>query len=279
MNSSNFRVRIGRPHSERIASMARQLRKSQRQERILAALHLNPSLRVHQLSDALSVSAETIRRDLAELDDCGKIKRTYGGAVRTQEFEPALAERLMLNVRERQAIAERTVGMLRGVEAMLIGGGSTTLHFAKALSATEHGLTVITPAYHIAMELSRNPRIEVICLPGTFDGHEGLVHGPSTISALARFHLPIAVIGASGLHGAGISEAMPGAAEVYQAMITNADQVFIVADSSKFNKRALNLVSHWKDNFTLVTDAKPEEELGAALQGSSTSIKIAEPVN
>jgi len=259
--------------------MARQLRKSQRQEKILAALHLNPSLRVHQLSDTLAVSAETVRRDLAELDESGKIKRTYGGAVRAQEFEPALSERLMLNVRERQAIAERTVGLLRGVEAMLIGGGSTTLHFAKALSATEQPLTVITPAYNVAVELSRNPRIEVICLPGTFDGHEGLVHGPSTISALARFHLPIAVIGASGLHRAGISEAMPGAAEVYQAIITNADRVFIVADSSKFNKRALNLLSDWQDNFTLVTDAEPEGELRAALQDRGARIEIAEPAN
>lgn len=257
--------------------MASQLRKSQRQEKILAALHLNPSLRVHQLSEALGVSAETVRRDLAELDDSGKIKRTYGGAVRAQEFEPALSERLMLHVGERQAIAERTVGLLRGVEAMLIGGGSTTLHFAKALSATEQALTVITPAYNVAVELSRNPRIEVICLPGNFDGHEGLVHGPSTISAVAGFHLPVAVIGVSGLHRGGISEAMPGAAEVYRAIISNADRVFIVADSSKFNKRALTLLSDWQDNFTLVTDAEPDGELRAALQDRGARIEIAEP--
>lgn len=259
--------------------MARQLRKSQRQEKILAALHFNPSLRVQQLSNELSVSAETVRRDLAELDDSGKIKRTYGGAVRTQEFEPALSERLMLHVHERQAIAERAVGLLHGVEAMLIGGGSTTLYFAKALGATDQTLTVITPAYNVAMELSRNPRIQVICLPGTFDGHEGLVHGPSTISAVARFHLPVAVIGVSGLHRMGISEAMPSAAEVYQAIINNADRVFIVADSSKFNKRALTLLSEWRENFTLVTDTEPDGELGAALRDRGARIEIAAPAN
>jgi len=72
------------------------------------------------------------------------------------------------------------------------------------------------------------------------------------------------------------SEAMPGAAEVYQAIITNADRVFIVADSSKFHKRALTLLSDWQANFTLVTDAEPEGELRAALQDRGTCIEVAE---
>jgi len=153
-------------------------RKTQRQNQILEKLVLNPSLRVHQLAEALEVSTETVRRDLAELDEGGKINRTYGGAVRTQRFEPALSERLQLKVNERQAIARRALEMLGNYETLLIGGGATTLHFARAIRQLQHPMTVITPAYGVAQELSHNPFFEVFCLPGTFEGREGLVCGP-----------------------------------------------------------------------------------------------------
>ena len=67
--------------------------KSDRQARIVAELRATPSLRVNELAELLGVSTETVRRDLAELDERGLINRTYGGAMRPVAFEPALAER------------------------------------------------------------------------------------------------------------------------------------------------------------------------------------------
>src|SRR6218665_4082433 len=64
-------------------TLATQSRKSRRQEQILETLLLNPTQRVHQLAQTLRVSAETVRRDLAELAEGGKLSRTYGGALRT----------------------------------------------------------------------------------------------------------------------------------------------------------------------------------------------------
>ena len=79
--------------------------------------------------DQLGVSTETVRRDLSELDSTGQIKRTYGGAVRTKTFEPALAERS--NAAHRRARKDRPDGG-RAMWAMrtvyFIGGGATTLH-------------------------------------------------------------------------------------------------------------------------------------------------------
>lgn len=68
-------------------------------------------------------------------------------------------------------------------------------------------------------------------------------------------------------------------APVADRIINNADRVFVVADSSKFNKRALTLLSDWRENFTLVTDAEPDGELGAALRDRGARIEIAEPTN
>ena len=87
-------------------------RKDIRHERILSALEANPALRVAQLAEDLSVSSETIRRDLAELDQLGRISRTYGGAVRSSHFEPALNERMTIHVPERRAIAQAAMQRL-----------------------------------------------------------------------------------------------------------------------------------------------------------------------
>jgi len=249
-------------------------RKTQRQNQILEKLVLNPSLRVHQLAEALEVSTETVRRDLAELDEGGKINRTYGGAVRTQRFEPALSERLQLKVNERQAIARRALEMLGNYETLLIGGGATTLHFARAIRQLQHPMTVITPAYGVAQELSHNPFFEVFCLPGTFEGREGLVCGPQTIKALERFQVPVAVLGASGVNREGISEALLSAGQVYQAMTAIADQVFVLADSSKFNKRALTLFSPWSKKHTLLTNEQPAGELRSAMTDGGAHAEV-----
>ncbi|ABM56451.1 DeoR/GlpR family DNA-binding transcription regulator [Verminephrobacter eiseniae] len=255
--------------------MATQSRKSRRQEQILETLLLNPTQRVHQLAQTLRVSAETVRRDLAELAEGGKLSRTYGGALRTQQFEPALSERLLLKVRERQAIARQAAQRLGNMDVLMIGGGATTLHFARAIRRLNHPMTVITPAYSVAQELSRNPCFEVMCLPGIFEGKEGLVCGPEAIKAIERFHVPVAVLGASGVSREGVSEALLSAGQVYQAIMANSDQVFVLADGSKFNKRALTLLGTWQSNITLVTDVQPSGELQTAISQGRVLVEVA----
>lgn len=250
-------------------------KKAARQERILTALDRNPSLRVNELSDELGVSSETIRRDLSELDGAGRISRTYGGAVRNQVFEPALAERLKLKVRERQAIAKTTLSLLDGIDTLFIGGGATVLHFARALRALPKPMNILTPSFSVAIELSANPRMQIMSLPGLFDGSEGLVHGPDTLAAIRKYNVPAAVLGASGIDGSGVSEALLAASQVYSAIIEQSDRSLILADATKFNKRALTAIAAWAPNIHLVTDARPSADLAQAIEVGHASITIA----
>ena len=84
-------------------------KKTNRQNRILNQLEVNPRIRVNEMAEDLGVSTETVRRDLAELDGAGRIQRTYGGAVSIKTFEPALAERSTLHVGPRERIAKMAV--------------------------------------------------------------------------------------------------------------------------------------------------------------------------
>lgn len=254
-------------------------RKDIRHDRILGALEANPALRVTQLADELAVSSETIRRDLAELDQLGRISRTYGGAVRSSQFEPALNERMSINVSERRAIAQAAVERYAGADALLLGGGATMLQFARALRLCQQRMTVLTPAYAIAAELAANPLIEVMMLPGIFEPREALVGGSETIRAIARYRAPVAIIGASGLNEDGISEAMLSAGEVYAAMLDHAGEGVILADHSKFEKRALVLLRGWSAGLTLICDSPPPAPLAASIRSNGSTLVIAPPAS
>jgi len=251
-------------------------KKSIRQDRIIHTLEINPAMRVHELADVLEVSAETVRRDLAELDKTGRIKRTYGGAVRTTGFEPALTERLQLHVHERERIAKHALQLIESAESIFVGGGASTLHFARALRHFQNTITVLTPSLSVAAEVATNPRIEVMVLPGVLDSIERLVHGAETVQTISRYRASIAVVGASALDANGVSEAKLTAAQVYSSIINYSDHVIVLADHSKFEQRALQSILDWGPHTTLITDTPPPEKLQYQLEDTGAQIVIAE---
>lgn len=252
-------------------------KKSARKARILASLDANPLLRVNDLAFELGVSSETVRRDLNELEERGRITRTYGGAVRTQSFEPALGERLALHVPERQRIARKALELVADAESLFIGGGASTLHFARVLRGIDRRLQVITAAFSIAHEVAANPLVQVMALPGLVEAKEGLVVGGETLSAIRKYRPPLAVMGASGISEEGVSEALMSSAQVYGEMIENAGETLVLADHTKFGHRALQVITRWQPDRTLVTDADPDGALAAAIRDTGARIVIADP--
>ena len=250
-------------------------RKTRRQARILDALQLNPAKRVAELALELEVSAETVRRDLTELDALGQLQRTYGGAIRTAQFEPGLCERLKLHIAAREKIAKRTVELLDGVGSLFLGGGATTFHVARVLSTIDRPITVLTASFGIATELAHNAQIEVIFLPGRVEHGEGMVCGPETLQYISKYRTPIAIIGASSIGRTGVSEALLSAAQVYESMIASAGHSLVVADTSKLAKCALRLILHWNENTTLITDRPLDDTTTTAIVKSGASLQIA----
>ncbi len=251
-------------------------KKLRRQGQILDVLGLNPTMRVNEMARTLGVSSETVRRDLAELDETGQIKRTYGGAVRTNEFEPALAERLKLHIQERERIARFGLSRVEGVPSIFVGGGATTLHFARALRNTKQQITILTASYSVASQLATNSLIEVMMLPGRLDPNEGQVFGPETVGFIAQYNVPVAIMGASAIDDKGVSEASLSAAQTYSAMIEHAERTIVLADSSKFGTRSLQTILNWGPTTSLITDTAPLHELRNKLDNHSVELLIAE---
>ena len=258
-----------RPHSR--------LTKTDRHGRIVAELRAKPSLRVNDLAAGLGVSTETVRRDLAELDDAGLISRTYGGATSAVRGEPGVAIRETLRVAERLLIANAAVKLVEAGDILMIGGGATTLHFARRLAVDFDYLTVITHAFPIAAALAANSTHKILMLPGQYDGREGLIHGADTIDALQLFHASKSFLGASGLTGEGPNDAGLGPGLVYGAMVRRSAQTIILADHGKFDLPSLKVFSRWSAAMTLISDAQPKGALHKAIHAAGATVVVAAP--
>ena len=249
--------------------------KAGRQRQIVADLRLYPAFRVGELASRLGVSTETIRRDLAELDELRLISRTYGGAMRPIIYEPGLAEREVLMVAERQRIAAAAAGRVERNDILMIGGGATTTHFAKHIAALDLPMTVITHSFSIAIALATNPLVCVLMLPGQYDGREGLIHGAETVEALQRFRANKAFLGASGLTVEGPNDAAMGPGQIYGVMTRRSATTCVLADHSKFDRPSLTVYAPWAHTITLISDQKPEGDLAAALAEGGAKVVIA----
>ncbi len=252
------------------------LRKRERQDRILAELRLSTAIRIQDLAGSFQVSTETIRRDLEEMAETGHIMRTYGGAVAPQlGGEPGWMERDNLMVAEREAIGARAAEFVRDGETILIDAGSTTLHLARRLAASDRAITVVTNGYAAAIALGTNPRIAVHVCPGRHNPHEGGVTGAETIAYLNRFHLDRAFIGASGINVEGVNEADSEAATVKRAMLRRAAVPMLLLDHSKFGRRNFQIICPLDELPHLVTDEEPGPDLGAALARAKVEVHLA----
>jgi DeoR/GlpR family transcriptional regulator of sugar metabolism len=251
------------------------LSKALRHQRILAQLEAAPTLRASELSVALSVSGETIRRDLMELQKQGRIDRTYGGATRPLALDTARSDRRQAMIAEREAIAAMVSTMILPGEVLMLGGGATTYHVARFLAARNRDLTIITHDFANATALGVNPTFRVLFCAGRLHSGEGFLMGSQTIASLNGYEANRAIVGASGIAARGTYITDEEAGAVYATMISRATETIVVADHSKFDQLAVVVFADWNAVDRLVTDRPPTGTLAAALRDAGTDVLVA----
>jgi DeoR/GlpR family transcriptional regulator of sugar metabolism len=254
----------------------KKLKKTERQARILGELRASPAIRISALAGEFGVSTETIRRDLDELNQQGMLSRTYGGAAaRPFGAEPSLSERYKEFVEERERVGALAARAIKPGQVLMIDAGSTTLHFARRLSAELRNLTVITNSFGIASALSTNHTITVVVCPGRYDAREGSVFGSDSESFLHRFNANIAVISCSGLTADGPNDVNPSAAAIKRAMLARAEANMLLLDHSKFDLLTLENVCPLDAIKLIVADRAPTGELARAIKRADLPVELA----
>lgn len=237
---------------------------NQRQEAILELLRKNGAVSASNLVQTLGVSLETVRRDLKELENRGLLSRVHGGAVPKTDMKPYfdLDRRNTEFSAQKENLSRRAVEFISEGDVIAVDGGSTAIPFTETLRARFTRLTVITHSYDVFKRLCHHAEFTVLLCAGDFDRAENAFYGKYAQQTMASLHAQKAFVFPSAVsleHG--IYDYQTYLYAMQMQMIGCADQVFILADSSKFEKTGLYKLADMEKSFTYITDGQIPAQL------------------
>ncbi len=238
-----------------------------RRSRLVDMIRSRGFASIEEIVQAMGVSESTARRDLDALEQQGAARRTHGGALYTGGMgQLSDFGRQPAHWAAKQAIASAAVQEIADGETVLLDGGTTTYEVARLLVG--RSLQVVTNSLPVANLFASESRTDLVLLGGYVSPRNSVCLGPYANELLGRLHVTTTVLSAAGISTEGLFNAHLLLAETEQAMLRVAGRVIVVADSSKFGRKSLTLVSSL-DAIDLVvsdSDLAPEwqQEITAA---------------
>lgn len=231
----------------------------ERQQAIAAQVIAQGRASVTELAQTYDVTTETVRRDLAVLDRAGVLRRVHGGAVPTRALhlvEPSVEAREATRAGHKQAIARAAADFFpQSGATILIDAGTTTSRLA-ALIPADRELLVVTNSVPIAARLAGLASVSLQVLGGRVRGLTQATVGDQAVATLATLRVDVAFMGANGITARhGLSTPDPDEAAVKRAMVSCANFVVVLADSSKIGQEEFISFAPIRALDVLVTDA------------------------
>ena len=223
-----------------------------RQARILESIQRNGYRSVRELAEELSVDESTVRRHLSKLDELHVIQRSHGGASPRVPKSAVITEPTTPNLREKQAIGRAAAERIHDGQVLLLDGGTTTLEVAKAL--TNSTLTVVTNDLRIGLEVVSKPGIQLVFLGGEHLPESTTIWGPTAVQQVEQLRADVAIFTGDAINDEGVYRNTSYEIELQRAMLSIASDAFIVADSSKFHRKALFRMFPLERFSTIITD-------------------------
>jgi DeoR family transcriptional regulator of aga operon len=254
-----------------------------RGDRIMKALLRAGDISVQELVDQVGTSAPSIRRDLARLEKRGLVLRTHGGATLVEPllYEPFRHDTSFQARELRSADAKRRIGVAASEligenETIGLTAGTTTTQIGRSLRH-RRGISVITNAVNIGMELCNQPAIKTMLTGGTLAwAWTFALAGQPALNFLRDVYLDKAFISITGFDlERGITTLESEEAAVCQAMVRNAKRVIVVADSKKMGQVSPALICPISSIHALVTDADIPKAIHEELLARGIEVIIA----
>jgi DeoR family transcriptional regulator of aga operon len=250
------------------------VRQQSRDDQILKLLLRRGSVTVEELIKSLKASAPSIRRDLTRLEEQGLIRRTHGGATLVQEllYEPyrydtAFQTRQHRSVKEKRHIGFAAAELVAENETIGLTAGTTTTWVARSLRH-RNNITVVTNAVNIGMELCNMPGLKIhltggyVRWPWSFS-----LIGNSAVNFMSDIFLDKLFLSVSGIDAVrGTTTNEMDEALSFRAMVKQAKQVIVVADSKKLGIVTPSLICPIGDVDVLVTDTGASDKAVAEFE-------------
>lgn len=233
----------------------------ERRNTILKKLSAEGKVLVADLAKEFDVTEETIRRDLEKLDNDGLAKKTYGGAVKLDNFNIDLPfhVRKQANVESKEYIASLIANMINDGDYIMLDASTTALYVIKKI-LNKKNITLITNSIEILLELCNKHEWNILSTGGALkEGGLSLV-GYQAEKMISGFHVDLAICSCKGIDDKnGITDSNERDTEIKKAFFKSANKKILAVDSSKFDKASFVKVCSLADVDTIVTDTKPSE--------------------
>jgi len=228
------------------------------------------------LSEQLGVTVQTVRRDLSDMSDAGRITRFHGGAGAASSIQNIdYSARKVLNMREKETIARLVAQHIPANSSLFINIGTTTEAVARALLGHE-GLRFITNNLNVAALVESSTELKVIITGGVVRNRDVGIVGQSACDMISQLRVDFGIIGISGIDADGtLLDYDYDEVLAAQAIMRNARQVFLVADHTKFTRRPMVRMGSITQVSALFTDLPPPGPIQKLLEANNVGLHIA----
>jgi DeoR/GlpR family transcriptional regulator of sugar metabolism len=232
----------------------------QRREEIVRLAETTGLASVTDMAERFAVSASTIRRDLARLEETGRLARTYGGAMATNtNGEPSLPQRIGEAFADKLAIGRWAAQQVEPGESLVLDAGSTVAALAHQLRDRTK-LTIATTSLTVLSELVGAEGLTVHCLGGTVRPVSQALVGPIAENALERMSFDRAFLGADSVDPErGICEADLAQARLKELIAQRCTHVYLLAHGAKLGRRPFHAWTRLVPGWTLVTTGTEDQ--------------------
>ncbi|MDQ1086075.1 MULTISPECIES: DeoR/GlpR family DNA-binding transcription regulator [unclassified Siphonobacter] len=245
--------------------------KEDRKDLIINQVNLHTRITLTDLANTLNVSEDTIRRDINDLADEGKLIKIRGGAMsKAYHYSSQPVESYAHD--SKKLIAEKAVSLLKDGMLVLMGGGTTIREFIKMIP-NELKATFLTVNPLTAVELLDKPNLEIIMIGGPISRYSQMAVGGDVYQRLSEIRVDLCIMGTNALDAKeGLTDSNWETVQAKKAMIRASEKIAILAISEKMNSVMSMKVADLREIDYLVTELSPESSLLAPYQTGKTLV-------
>lgn len=234
--------------------------KKERQAYIIQQINIHNKVLSSDLSVQLDVSEDTVRRDLQELAEEGKLIKVHGGAL-SKSFHFTLESSTIYSHPEKKSIAYKAAQLIKDGMFVVLSGGTTIRELVKALPP-DLNATFITVSVPIALELLEHPASEVIFLGNKLSKTAQISIGAEVVQRLGSIRADLCFLGTNSMDATyGITDLEWEIIEVKKAMIHCSQKTVSLAISEKLNTTQRLQVCKPEEIDYLITELEPGDPL------------------
>lgn len=230
---------------------------------------------VEDLALRFGVTTQTIRRDLAELSEVGKLERVHGGAVMPSGVDNIdYVHRRELNASGKTRIGRACAQHVPENASVFINIGTTTEAVSRELLSHKN-LLVVTNSLNTANILAGNPECDIIVAGGNLRRSDGGLLGNLTTQVVDLFKFDLAIISCAGIDDDGdLLEFDLQEVHATRAILRQAKSTYVVADQTKIGRTAPGKIGNIRSVDKLFTDAPLPNSLADLSKANETEVVV-----